>query len=640
MKQSILILGILVFSSVLFSQKQDSIKHRIVREWHLSSDLTEEVPTPFDTTFSLFNRYRIADKYSPLNATLGNYGLPFYQLNFFDRNSDPDEFLIWYYFPFIWRPERYVFMNTQVPFTELLWTYGGPRETAEQTFRVRHSQNANRFLNFGLIFDVNYSLGQYTYQQAVDKDFTFYSSYTKDKYKFYFAAAINNLTSNENGGIEDLAQLRELTPSEVAVMLGGLNNAQSILKNRNIMFVQRYTIGGKPASAKDTSNAASRKPFRLSGTFSHIFVFDVNKRTYSDDLPESGFYDSIYISKSKTFDSLYQRCFRNTLRFDFTTDTTRKFRLGGGVGIRNELFRYSQIIPTHDTLLADTVYWRRNNNALIGKLFNNIGNKFNWEATAELYLTGFKAGDFTLSGLITKRFDWKKGSAFWNISGSVRNRQPSFWLNQWGGNNFEWHNSFNKEFRIDLGTRFYYPGRTAELRFNYAIIDNYTDFDTLALPVQHTGGLSVASLYLKKDLRAWKFHLSTDLLVQQSSNPDILDLPLASVRSAGYFEHMFIFRRTNGRLNTQVGVEVTYNTRYHPYSFMPATGRFCIQDSYSAGNYPFLNIFLDIKLKRTRIFLMLDHVNSGYSGYTYLQVPRYPMNVRMFRYGIAWTFYD
>jgi hypothetical protein len=626
--------------SALFSQKQDTVKHKIIREWHLSPDFTEEITIPFDTTFSLFNRYRIADRYSPINATLGNYGLPFYQMNFFDRTIDPDKFLYWYYYPFIWQPERYVFMNTQVPFTELLWTYGSPRETAEQTFRVRHSQNVNRYLNLGLIFDVNYSLGQYKYQQSTDKDFTLYSSYTREKYNFYFAAAINNLTANENGGIKDTAQLKELSSSEIEVNLGALNNAQSILKNRNIMFIQRYTIGSTDSVKKDTTKTAVRKPFGLSGTFSHIFVFDVNKRTYSDASPISGYYDSVYISKTKTFDSLYQRSIQNTIRFDFTTDPTRKFRFGGGVGIRNELFRYSQIIPTHDTLLADTVIWRRNNNALIGKLFNNIGNKFNWEASGELYLTGFKRGDFSLSGIATKWFDWKKGKAFWNVTGSIHNRQPSFWFNQWGGNNFEWNNSFNKEFRIDLGTQFSYPGRNAELRLNYAIIDNYVDFDSLALPVQHTGGLSVASLYAKKDLRAWKFHLTTDLLIQKSSNKEVLDLPLASVRSAGFFEHTFIFKHTNGRLSTQFGADVTYNTSYHPYGYMPATGRFYRQDKYTTGNYPYLNVFLNIKLKRTRIFLMLDHINSGYSGYNYIQVPYFPMNVRMFRYGIAWTFYD
>jgi hypothetical protein len=147
-------------------------------------------------------------------------------------------------------------------------------------------------------------------------------------------------------------------------------------------------------------------------------------------------------------------------------------------------------------------------------------------------------------------------------------------------------------------------------------------------------------MYLRKDLRAWKFHLTTDLLVQKSSNSKILDLPLATVRSAGYFEHLFNFRRTNGQLNTQLGAEVTYHTLYHPYAYMPATGRFYRQDLFETGNYPFVNVFLNLKLRRTRIFLMLDHVNSGFMGYNYYMVPSYPMNIRMFRYGLAWTFYD
>jgi hypothetical protein len=37
---------------------------------------------------------------------------------------------------------------------------------------------------------------------------------------------------------------------------------------------------------------------------------------------------------------------------------------------------------------------------------------------------------------------------------------------------------------------------------------------------------------------------------------------------------------------------------------------------------------------------MFDHVNSGLMGYDYFMVPTYPMNSRMLRYGLAWTFYN
>ncbi len=239
------IISLLVISTGLFAQKKDSTEKKIIKQWNLSSDFTEEVNIPFDTVFSLFNHYRIADRYSFANATLGNYGLPFYQINFFDRITDPDKFLFSYYYPVMHVPDRALFMNTQVPFTEIVWTFGSPTQTSEQTFRVRHSQNVNRFLNIGLIYDIIYSLGQYNYQRSDDKTFTLYSSYTGAKYKMYFSAGINNLTSYENGGIVHNDQLSQFVPREVQVNLGDPNRAKSILKNRNILLVQRYTLGEK-----------------------------------------------------------------------------------------------------------------------------------------------------------------------------------------------------------------------------------------------------------------------------------------------------------------------------------------------------------------------------------------------------------
>ena len=635
---------LLLCSSGLFAQKQDSVKQpRIIKEYNLSSDYTEELTIPFDTVFSLFHRYRLTDRYSIFNATLGNYGLPFYQMNFFDRISDPDQFLYSSYYPYMHLPGNAIFMDTQTPFTELSWTFAGPKELSEQTFRVRHTQNVNRFFNFGFVYDIVFSLGRYNYQRAEDKTFTLFSSYRGPNYKMYVSAGLNNITSHENGGITSKANLEQSNTRDIPVNLGGLDNASSFLKNRNILLVQRYTIGGK---AVKPDSLSKKKPglSGLDGTFSHIFIAEGIRRTYTDSDPLSGFYDTVLINKTKTFDSLFSRSIKNTIRFDFTTDETRKFRLGGGVGIRNEMFRFSQIMPTHDTTFADTISWTRSNNVLIGKLFNSIGEKFGWTATGEMYLTGYRIGDFNLNGVITKSFDLKKGRASWVITGGMMNRQPSIWFDRWGSNNFEWHNNLNKEFRTTVGTELSYPGRDADLSFKYAIIKNYPYFDSLAVPAQFSSGLSVAAITIRKGLKAWKFHLDTDVLIQKSSNSDILDLPLATVRSAAYFDHLFKFKTTNGRLNFQIGADATYNTLYHPYNYMPATGRFFNQSTVKTGNYPFVNAFVNLRIKRTRIFMMFDHVNSGMMGTSlannYDMIPNYMMNLRMFRYGIAWTFYD
>jgi len=638
-------------------QKSDSVKAikgpRILREFGLSNDFSEEIDIPLDTTFSLFNRFKISDKYSPVNAYLGNYGLPFYQINFFDRITDPDKFLYAYYYPFMHLTDNAVFMNTQVPFTELYWSFAGPRETSEQTFRIRHSQNINRFINFGLTYNIIYSLGQYNYQRAEDKDFTIYSSYTGVRYKAYFSLGLNNLTSYENGGITDKNELGNFAAKDirdVPVKLGGLNNAINRLKNRNILLVQRITIGEIP-DKKDNVKQHKSGILGLSGTFSHIFTLDRNKRTYSDSDPESGFYDSIFINKSITFDSLYSQSIKNSVRFDFTTDESRKLSLGGGFGIRNELFTYSQIIPINTGNAADTIVWYNSNNVGIGRIFSNLGTNLRWVATGEFFLTGYRAGDYNLKCEIEKSFNWKKGKALWLANGSISNTQPSFWYEQWGSNNFEWHNSvvekyksLNKESRLIIGSTFSYPGRKTEIKINYAIINNFTDFDTTAHPSQYSGDLYVTALTISKGLKLWKFHLDNDIIIQKSNNSEVLSLPLATIRSAAYFEHLFKFKSTGGRLNTQFGADVTYNTLYHPLAYMPATGRFFRQDQANAGEYPYINAFVNLKIKRTRLFFMIDHLNAGKMGenirYNYDMIPGYPMNIRMVRYGLAWTFYN
>jgi hypothetical protein len=633
----------LAFPAVLYAQETDTLKHRITRQFTLSADYSEEVSLPFDTAFSLFNHYRRAEKISEFNAWPGNYGQPLYQINFFDRITDPDKFVYRSYYPYMHLPDNAVFMDTQVPFTEMVFHFAGPRDRAEQEFRIRHSQNVSRRLNFGLVFDVVYSLGQYAYQRANDKDFSLYSSYTGDKYKLYVQFGTNNIEALENGGIVDPEQMKSYKTKDIEVNLGSLNNAKTTMKNRNFLLVQKFSVNKPLSPAADSAISDNdRKRFRMNGTFSHILTFDKTKRYYSDIYPLSGFYDTTYISEDVTFDSLSFRNLRNTIRFDFSTDESRKYRLGGGVGVRNELLKYSQIIPTVSLTPPDSVLsvWNENNNVLIGKLYNDIGNKFRWIATGEFYMTGRRSGDFILDGYIIKDFGFKKGVARWEITGSMTNIQPSGWIERYGSNHFKWDNSFQKEFRLNAGTKFVYPARKASLRFNYAIIDNYTYFGPAAVPEQHTGGLSVVSMMLKKEFQAWKFHLANEVLLQQSSNTDVVDLPLVAVRSAGFFEHNFHFKITNGNLNTQLGVEVFYNTSYKSYSYMPSTGIYYNTLSEKTGNYPYLTAFLNVKIKRTRILLMLDHFNNGWWGYNYFMVNSNPMSTLYFRYGFAWTFYD
>src|SRR5664280_1539622 len=206
-------------------------------------------------------------------------------------------------------PSNAVFMNTQVPFTELDWSFAGPVANSEQTFRVRHSQNISRFINFGLIYDIIFSLGQYNFQRSADKTFTFYSSYTGEKYKLYMSIGINNMHTFENGGIADMTKLTEpnVVNRSILTNLGTLGKANSFLKNKNFLLVQRYTIGNTNTSKIDSTSQKKTGFLGLSGTFSHILTVEKNVRRYYDALPTSGFYRFIYVTPDLTNDSIYSR---------------------------------------------------------------------------------------------------------------------------------------------------------------------------------------------------------------------------------------------------------------------------------------------------------------------------------------------
>ncbi len=617
------------------SAGQEELPERSTRQWTLSPDFTTEVPLLLDTAFSLFHRYRIADVYSDFNAYTGNYGLPLYQINFFDRPWQPDRFLYAHYLPFMFTPYNTLFINTHVPFTEMRWSNGGARSKSEQTFRIRHSQNVNRFLNFGLIYDIVYNIGQYSLQKAIDKNFLFHGSYNRHEYTAYFSAGINDHSSDENGGMVSPEHLARYDPESVPFRLNELNRAKSTLKNRYLLLSQRYSPGG----VRDTTSGevVSSGPV----TFSHTAVLEWNRRRYLDRYPGSALYDTVMISRDAFADSLQQRLLSNTLRVDFAAGRSGRFRIGAGAGIRSELRAFGQIVPGDTLTRPDTIQKRMSSLVLTGKVFNNIGTRFGWSASGDLWFQGYRAGDFIIEGRIYKEFETRSGSLItWDATGTIASYTPSYWYSKWGSNNFAWENELKREFRLMAGSSLQWPDRRFSLRFNWAIVDNFTGMGRDALPLQAPEGVSVMALTAKKEFAVWKLHLDNTLLLQQSTNSEVIDLPLVAARSAFFFDHVFHFASTGGELSFQLGAEAMLHTPYHAMNYMPATGRYFAQRDTYTGNYPFINAFLNLKVKRTRIFVMVDHINSGLTGYDYFLVPGYPLNIRMIKYGLAWSFYD
>ena len=52
-----------------------------------------------------------------------------------------------------------------------------------------------------------------------------------------------------------------------------------------------------------------------------------------------------------------------------------------------------------------------------------------------------------------------------------------------------------------------------------------------------------------------------------------------------------------------------------------------------------MNLYANMKLKQTRFFVMLSHVNQGlFGGNNYFILPHYPLNPRSFQMGVSIDF--
>jgi hypothetical protein len=87
-------------------------------------------------------------------------------------------------------------------------------------------------------------------------------------------------------------------------------------------------------------------------------------------------------------------------------------------------------------------------------------------------------------------------------------------------------------------------------------------------------------------------------------------------------------------------VEASYYTKYYANRYIPAIRSFHIQNEQAIGDYPFLDVYLNAKIGKARLFVRYDHFNAGMMGYTYYASPFYPAEDASFRFGLTWILFD
>ena len=383
-------------------------------------------------------------------------------------------------------------------------------------------------------------------------------------------------------------------------------------------------------------------------SFIHTLDFNNYRRIYEAYQTPADYYLHRYnVAEKLTGDSIYDKTTHWSLRNTFAISMLEGFNKWAKAGLK--LFGTHEL--RHFTLPDSLAMRSWNENALsVGaQLIKAQGRTLHYNVTGELGVAGVNAGEIHVDGGIDVNFPLWKDTMTLAASGFYHHEKPSFYYRHYQGRHFWWDDddlSMVDHFRVQ-GVLRYQKTRTT-LRVAFDEMKNYTYFATTyttsdagrlanAVEVRQAGDpISVFTAELKQDFTLGPLNWETVATVQKSTNEDALPLPLVNV-----YTNLYLRFKIAHVLKCDFGADVRYFTKYKAPDYVPAIGQYAVQANdvkTEIGNYPLVNVYANFHLKHTRFFAMMSHVNANSGGYFF--APHYPLNGRVFRFGVSWNFFN
>ena len=654
--------------------------------WKISERLGNITPTPFDTIVLNFQNRNIPDGFSTAYGYTGNLMLPGHSKIFFDRPDD-DIFIFKNGFhPFIKRPENFNFSNTKIPYSNLTYTWGGGTANEEERFSGMFSANVNKKWNVGAYFDYVYARGFYSSQAAKQTNFVLFSNYLSDKYVLHFFAGLDNINNFENGGVSnDLAitnpeavdngSRRPFGSKDVGVAFNDegnkINDKQIYLNHRyNLGFYRKIddstrmapvnqidaltsglTVKGKVyENEEDSLGAVYRstertKEFVPVTSLIHTAKYTYNSRHFtaesipkiydSENKPIGNYYPfGPFLTAPATLDSTSYFSLKNTFGISLLEGFNKYAKAGLSVFIENDIRSFRLVNrPFWEENPLPELRYNENATYIGGEFSKKQGPLLTYDFKGELGILGSDLGQFKISGNMRTQFRLWKDVVALRAYGHLYNLVPTFYQKRYNSNFYQWNNRFNDQRRLRLGGVLSIPTRNLSLDVGVENLQNYIYFNKLALPTQTSENIQVLSAKLNYDFNYRAFHWDNELVYQTTSDKSTLPLPTLSL-----YSNMYLWFKMAKVLQVQLGTDLRYHTKYHALAYQPAISQFYLQDEVEIGEYPLVNAYINMYLKKTRFFVMAYHVN--HSAGNYFSVPHYPINPFHIRFGVSASFND
>lgn len=427
--------------------------------------------------------------------------------------------------------------------------------------------------------------------------------------------------------------------------------------------VQMETLRKQDAQ-KGTAEQWMKEEYVPVTSFIHTVRFDNYRRIYQAYNTPKDFYAQNYFNYGTTVnDSIYDRtkhwAFRNTFAVALLEGFNKWAKAGLKAFVSYELRHYELPVMTTPAGASAAFFdgeqkWNQHDVSVGGQLLKTQGRTFHYDISAEAWLAGDRAGQFHIDGHADLGFPLLGDTVQLAATAFLHRSAASFYMEQFHSKHYWWDNHLDQQIHSRILGEFSLKKTRTQLRVGYDVLKNYTYFGIQndrtksgdnylvqhnALNVRQSGSpVSLLTLQLQQDLRLGILNWQNVLTLQKSSKDDILPVPLFNA-----YSNLFIRFRIARVLDVDLGVDGRYFTDYYAPEYIPGIGAFGIQETEASrtkiGNYPVLDAYANFQLQHTRFFVMFSHVNSSDGG-DYFFTPHYPLNQRIFRFGISWNFFN
>ena len=385
-------------------------------------------------------------------------------------------------------------------------------------------------------------------------------------------------------------------------------------------------------------------------SFIHTLKFDNYKRIYQAYQSPTDFYANDYKVGPWGGDSIYDKTKYVHLSNTFAISLLEGFNKWAKAGLKafatSELRHFS--LPALDG--TETSY-TEHNVSIGGQLSKTAGKTLHYDVTAETWLVGEDAGQLKIDATADVNFPLWGDTVTLMARGFFKRMNPTFYYRHYHARHFWWDNdNLDKILHSRIEGQFHYSKTKTTLRVAVDEIQNYTymamgyniadDKRTgNTIDVRQKGGsLSLITLALGQNFKLGPLNWENMITYQKSTDNDVLPVPDLNI-----YTNLYLRFKIARVLKCDFGADGRFFTKYYAPDYSPALGQYAVQtgdNRTKVGEYPVVNVYANFHLKQTRFFVLMSHVNAGSGSRDYFFTPHYPLNQRIFRFGVSWNFYN